>query len=225
MALERRAGEALGTTGIRRFLTYYADAPEIVQPTGREEREEKGNKRDRRDDKRNRNAKGNPVAEEGYTRLFLNFGKRDNFFAREIINLVNRYVKGKVEIGRIDLLVNCSFFEVPQENAALVMAKMAKAKVGERRVVVDYADRADGQPADREPAPKRGRARTIANPPIARRARPRARNRTKATTTTAEIAASARAIGSSFRLIGTLPPRITTSHTLPTSEEPIPTFL
>jgi len=37
------------------------------------------------------------------------------------------------------------------------MAKTAKAKVGERRVVVDYADRADGQPADREPAPKRGR--------------------------------------------------------------------
>jgi len=61
-------------------------------------------------------------AEEGYKRLFLNFGKKDNFFAREIINLVNRYVKGKVEIGRIDLLVNCSFFEVPQENAALVMA-------------------------------------------------------------------------------------------------------
>lgn len=140
-----------------RFLTYYADAPEIVQPTGREEREDKGDRRNKRDDKRNRNAKGNPVAEEGYTRLFLNFGKRDNFFAREIINLVNRYVKGKVEIGRIDLLVNCSFFEVPQENAALVMAKMAKAKVGERRVVVDYADRADGQPADREPAPKRGR--------------------------------------------------------------------
>ena len=148
-----------------RFLTYYADAPEIVQPTGREEREEKGNKRDRRDDKRNRNAKGNPVAEEGYTRLFLNFGKRDNFFAREIINLVNRYVKGKVEIGRIDLLVNCSFFEVPQENAALVMAKMAKAKVGERRVVVDYADRADGQPADREPAPKRG-LRAISPPSL-----------------------------------------------------------
>lgn len=140
-----------------RFLTYYADAPEIVQPTGREEREDKGDRHNKRDDRRGRKEKGHPVAEEGYTRLFLNFGKRDNFFAREIINLVNRYVKGKVEIGRIDLLVNCSFFEVPQENAALVMAKMAKAKVGERRVVVDYADRADGQPADREPAPKRGR--------------------------------------------------------------------
>lgn len=141
-----------------RFLTYYADAPEIVQPTAREEREEKGIKRDRRDDKRARNAKGNPVAEEGYTRLFLNFGKRDNFFAREIINLVNRYVKGKVEIGRIDLLNNCSFFEVPEEQAELVMGKMAKAKVGERRVVVDFADRADGKADSGAHGPK-GRAR------------------------------------------------------------------
>ena len=141
-----------------RFLTYYADAPEIVQPTAREEREEKGNKRDRRDDKRARNAKGNPVAEEGYTRLFLNFGKRDNFFAREIINLVNRYVKGKVEIGRIDLLNNCSFFEVPEEQAELVMGKMAKAKVGERRVVVDFADRADGKADSGAHGPK-GRTR------------------------------------------------------------------
>ena len=141
-----------------RFLTYYADAPEIVQPTAREEREEKGIKRDRRDDKRARNAKGNPVAEEGYTRLFLNFGKRDNFFAREIINLVNRYVKGKVEIGRIDLLNNCSFFEVPEEQAELVMGKMAKAKVGERRVVVDFADRADGKADSGAHGPK-GRTR------------------------------------------------------------------
>lgn len=141
-----------------RFLTYYADAPEIVQPTAREEGEEKGSKRDRRDDKRARNAKGNPVAEEGYTRLFLNFGKRDNFFAREIINLVNRYVKGKVEIGRIDLLNNCSFFEVPEEQAELVMGKMAKAKVGERRVVVDFADRADGKADSGAHGPK-GRAR------------------------------------------------------------------
>ena len=41
-----------------RFLTYYADAPEIVQPTAREEREEKGNKRDRRDDKRGTQCQG-----------------------------------------------------------------------------------------------------------------------------------------------------------------------
>ena len=93
--------------------------------------------------------------EEGYTRLFINLGKRDNFYAREIINLVNRYVKGQVDIGRIDLTTNCSFFEVPSEYAETVMHKMARAKVGERRVVVDWADR---EPRDATRRPRRPRS-------------------------------------------------------------------
>lgn len=119
------------------FLRYYADAPIIEQPTDRKSSAD-GNKprRDRR--------KGDSTsheAEEGYTRLFINLGKRDNFYAREIINLVNRHVRGtKIEIGRIDLTNNCSFFEVPSEDTDLVIQKMKRAKVGERRVVVDTAD-------------------------------------------------------------------------------------
>lgn len=123
------------------FLRYYADAPIIEQPTDRKSSAD-GNKprRDRR--------KGDSTsheAEEGYTRLFINLGKRDNFYAREIINLVNRHVRGtKIEIGRIDLTNNCSFFEVPSEDADLVIQKMKRAKVGERRVVVDTADHEEG---------------------------------------------------------------------------------
>lgn len=123
------------------FLRYYADAPIIEQPTDRKSSAD-GNKprRDRR--------KGDTTsheAEEGYTRLFINLGKRDNFYAREIINLVNRHVRGtKIEIGRIDLTNNCSFFEVPSEDADLVIQKMKRAKVGERRVVVDTADHEEG---------------------------------------------------------------------------------
>ncbi len=120
------------------FLRYYADAPAIEQPADRKTSAD-GDKprRDRR--------KGDATsheAEEGYTRLFINLGKRDNFYAREIINLVNRHVRGtKIEIGRIDLTNNCSFFEVPSEDADLVIQKMKRAKVGDRRVVVDTADR------------------------------------------------------------------------------------
>ena len=131
-----------------RFLSYYADAPEIVQPTvsergdkhkrheGGEGRDDSGSRRQRRE----RNA-GPRKAEEGNRRLFINMGKRDNFYAREIINLVNRYVKGQVEIGRIDLTTNCSFFEVPEQDAALVIRKMARARVGDRDVIVNDAER------------------------------------------------------------------------------------
>lgn len=126
------------------FLRYYADAPIIEQPTDRKSSAD-GNK-PRRD--RRKGDTTNHEAEEGYTRLFINLGKRDNFYAREIINLVNRHVRGtKIEIGRIDLTNNCSFFEVPSEDADLVIQKMKRAKVGERRVVVDTADHEEGSSA------------------------------------------------------------------------------
>ena len=55
----------------------------------------------------------------------------------------------KVEIGRIDLTNNCSFFEVPDADAPLVLSKMKRVKVGDRKVVVDHAERTDGQSAPR----------------------------------------------------------------------------
>lgn len=126
------------------FLRYYADAPVIEQPTERKGDDNAEGRKSRRE--RRKGDDGNHQAEEGYTRLFINLGKRDNFYAREIINLVNRHVKGgKVEIGRIDLTNNCSFFEVPNEDADLVLSKMKRVKVGERKVVVDKADQVEEQ--------------------------------------------------------------------------------
>lgn len=142
-----------------RFVSYYANAPKIVQPTDRHEKN--ANATEARETRQRRHTAGEHTAEAGYQRLFLNFGKRDNFFAREIINLINRYVKGKVEIGRIDLLPNCSFFEVPEEDADLVMRKMSKAKVGNRRVVVDHADLEEGNAG----APRTPRSATASTNP------------------------------------------------------------
>ena len=125
-----------------RFLQYYANAPEIEQPSAKgKDAEAEGSRRAPRP----KGEKGGPrQAEAGYKRLFINLGKRDNFYAREIINLVNRYVKGKIEIGRIDLTANCSFFEVPEADAPIVLRKMAKAMIGDRKVVVDHAEREEG---------------------------------------------------------------------------------
>lgn len=122
-----------------RFLRYYADAPQIEQPTERAAKKDAAERPAR--GRREKQSGGVRQAEPGYKRLFLNLGKRDNFYAREIINLVNRYMKGQIEIGRIDLTANCSFFEVPEAHADIVMRKLAKARVGDRKVVVDFADR------------------------------------------------------------------------------------
>lgn len=157
------------------FLRYYADAPVIEQPTDRGRAEGSESGKSRRDRRNKGGAEGNHQAEEGYTRLFINLGKRDNFYAREIINLVNRHVRGsKVEIGRIDLTNNCSFFEVPSEDAEIVLSKMKRVKVGDRKVVVDTAERSDEAPReggrgqrkggrpDRKEGGRRGARRTYA---------------------------------------------------------------
>ncbi len=131
-----------------RFLRYYADAPEIIQPSDREKKGKKEGEDKAERSRGERRSSGPREAEPGYKRLFINLGKRDNFYAREIINLVNRYVKAKIEIGRIDLTANCSFFEVPEADAEMVMKKMAKAQVGDRRVVIDSAEREASSPKE-----------------------------------------------------------------------------
>jgi ATP-dependent RNA helicase DeaD len=134
------------------FLEYYKNAPVIEQPA---ERAPKGRKEGEARAPRSRE-KGPRQAEEGYVRLFLNLGKRDNFYAREIINLVSRYVKG-VEIGRIDLTNNCSFFEVPERYGDIVLKKMRNAKIGNRAVVVDSAERT-GEEVKRDKAARNNEA-------------------------------------------------------------------
>ena len=139
------------------FLRYYADAPVIEQPSERRAKAENAEKPRR---ERGKRENGPRQAEEGYTRLFINLGKRDNFYAREIINLVNRCTRdSRINIGRIDLTTNCSFFEVPTEMAPTVLSKMKRVKVGDRKVVVDRADRTEEAPAPRR---ERKPARTFA---------------------------------------------------------------
>ena len=118
-----------------RFLAYYADAPEIeeVQESASKSRSERGKQ----------GSKGARKAEEGYTRLFINVGKIDGFYAKEIIGLINRSVKGQqVEIGRIDLMKNFAFVEVAAEQANDVIKSMKHGvTVKGRSVVCDVADK------------------------------------------------------------------------------------
>ena len=134
-----------------RFLQYYANAPEIqtvdVKSGKKGTAGEGGGKRKR----------SGGHAEEGYTRLFLNVGKIDGQFAREIIGLINNNVKGdKVEIGRIDLMKNFSFVEVAEKDAERVVKGLRHGvSVKGRSVVADYADRggkAEGSGAAEKPA-------------------------------------------------------------------------
>ena len=138
-----------------RFLQYYANAPEIEETPSQPPRGEGKNSR-----------RGNDhTPEEGYTRLFLNVGKIDKMYAREIMGLINSNVKGdKVEIGRIDLMKSFAFVEVKNEDADRVIKSMKHGvTIKGRSVVVDRSE-PKASPSPSERGEKRGKRKASPSP-------------------------------------------------------------
>ena len=110
-----------------RFLEYYSS----------KERKDHGSAREKTERK----------AEKGYTRLFLNVGKTDGFYANQIIELINRNMKKqRTTIGRIDLMQNFSFFEVAENQAQDVIKALNKVNLnGGRKIVVEVAGDNNGK--------------------------------------------------------------------------------
>lgn len=119
-----------------RFLDYYKNAPEIEQPKSSDKKGEAKESRKGGDKE-----KVGRKAEKGYMRLFLNLGKTDGFYTNQIIDLINRNLrKERIQIGRIDLMQNFSFFEVIQEQAPQVIKALNKVVLnGGHKVCVEVA--------------------------------------------------------------------------------------
>lgn len=140
------------TRELSRFIDYYSKMPDIEVPA------ERGQKDKTQPTGGKRRGNGSRKAEEGYTRLFINLGKTDNFYAAQIIDLINRHVQGKPQIGRIDLMKNFSFFDVAEEDARQVLKALNRAKVGNRKVVVEMAD--ENESDSKQPRKQAGRKET-----------------------------------------------------------------
>lgn len=131
-----------------KFLAYYADAPEI----GKVQVQGESRKKDRKDDARKRTRK----AEEGYRRLFINLGKADGFYPGEIMQFINKHMKGRQEVGNIDLLSKMSYIEVPEEDAEKVMDALDGTTYKGRDVRCNDADEGDKGRGRKRREPKDG---------------------------------------------------------------------
>ena len=124
-----------------RFLAYYADAPEILRPDEKRKKE-KGEKRG------DRQERGPRKPEKGYARLFINLGKNDGFYPGEVMQLLNKHIHGKQQVGHIDLLSKFSYIEVPKQDAQRVMNALTGIMYKGREVRCNDADQGGSQKAD-----------------------------------------------------------------------------
>lgn len=150
-----------------KFLNYYANAPEIAtvdshaKGKGKGDKGEAGGRRSRQT--------GPREAEAGYRRLFVNLGKDDGFYPGEVMQFLNKYVKGHVQVGHIDLLGKFSYIEVPEEDAERVMRAISGVQYKRREVRCNDADeaghgrgrqRSQGNDGGRQRGEKRGGERS-----------------------------------------------------------------
>ena len=103
-----------------KFLAYYADAPEI-EPVGKGQGARSKEQGARSKEQGARGKKKATPTSEGYRKLFINLGKKDGFYPGELMQFLNKHVKGHVGVGHIDLLTTMSYFEVPEEDAERVI--------------------------------------------------------------------------------------------------------
>ena len=75
----------------------------------------------------------------------LTQAKRDSFFPSDLIGLLNSNTRGRIELGRIDLMQNFSFFEVPEKEAINVVKALSRAKWNGRKVVVEVSSEEGGK--------------------------------------------------------------------------------
>ncbi|MCH5326178.1 MAG: DEAD/DEAH box helicase [Duncaniella sp.] len=130
-----------------RLIDYYKDVPAIedIDIRPRHEKTEKGSDRRSRkamDKSRPANEadKDRRTAAKGMERIYVNVGKRDGFFAGNLIEMLNRLVHGKrVDVGRIDLLQSYSLFDVRKADARKVVGALTGADFYGKRIHAEIA--------------------------------------------------------------------------------------
>lgn len=106
-----------------RFLAYYQDDEDF--DTEQDAKKEKGHVVVQR--------------EEGYRKLFINVGKMDGVGPKELIGMLNGCMRGKVEVGRIDLFTRYSLFDVQEDRAEEVIDTLSTIRLKGRPIRVTPA--------------------------------------------------------------------------------------
>ena len=123
-----------------RLLEYYKDVPDIdfIDVKEKPERSKKNGMDISRpaDDKE----KDRRTAPRGMERIYVNVGKRDGFFAGNLIDMLNKLVQGKrVDVGRIDLMPAYTLFDVRKADARKVVGALTGAEFFGKRLHSEIA--------------------------------------------------------------------------------------
>lgn len=119
------------------FLDYYKAADELSVPFETENaRAKKSNKRDKASKRRSQ-----PIAEQGFTRFYINLGRNDQLTPPVLLGLVNKSTRQRnIDVGKINIQNKFSFFEVDEYFSHSVLSGFLNLHFNKKKVVVELAN-------------------------------------------------------------------------------------
>lgn len=135
------------------LLDYYKDTRDLNQP------EDKTMQRKRFQKEGPEFRSDQHTVERGFARFHINLGYKDSFSPRDLIGLINRCTRQRIEVGRINVLKTFSIFEVAQNAGATILSGFKGIEFNRRPVEVRPFQEKEGRP-EREPRPSGGSDRS-----------------------------------------------------------------
>ena len=129
-----------------RFLSYYKGAKDLNKVhDSRESRDSRGDRGSRGDrssrQKKDRRSRNENQAEAGFSRLFINAGSTNGLNPTSLIGLINEQTKERnIDIGRIEIMKNFSFFEVDTAFEKKILSSLHNANFNDVSLVAELAN-------------------------------------------------------------------------------------
>jgi ATP-dependent RNA helicase DeaD len=153
-----------------RFLSFYKNAPDLNVTAGQEKenfRERDGRRKNSRDknpfssnsseERPEKKRKRNDVE---YSRFHINLGSKSNINPMKLIALINSQTKVRnIEIGKIDIERNFSFFETDSRYAKEVESSFKNLNIDNVKVVLSRSDKKELERSYDKPFSSRGKDR------------------------------------------------------------------
>ncbi|MBC8321101.1 MAG: DEAD/DEAH box helicase [Bacteroidetes bacterium] len=117
-----------------RFLSYYKGAKDLNQVCDPREERKPRQPKERRD-------RSERQTEFGFSRLFINLGSSTNLNPSSLIGLINQYTRERnIDIGRIEIMKNFSFFEVDSSFEKIILKAFKDASFNDIPIVAELAN-------------------------------------------------------------------------------------
>ena len=131
-----------------RFLEYYKNAPDLnekaVEKQEFQGRRKEGGQRERRE-------RGQRNGSTGFSRFFVNLGKKDGLIPKNIIGMINDNTRDRsINIGNIDIKDSFSFFEVGEESAGRIVQALSNHRFKGRLVRIEQVTENDGPRSEKK---------------------------------------------------------------------------